>query len=730
MIARLHMAFCPIWHPIFIGPKAYALLRNLVAPTKPHEKEYKELIDAMQAHLKPKPLTIAERFKFNRRKQQEGESIAQFLAGLRKLAETCNFGAKLDEQLRDRMVEGLRSESIQKRLLAEGDITMKKAYEIATSMETASREASGMHAPTIGTATGIAATVKHVAHVAPQSQSQRKPPCYRCEKSGHSPDQCYYKKLICRVCGKKGHIARACKNTTDGVTRKPVNFKGKRQFKGHKAHYIDEAAADSRESSPGSDSPMFNIRTVRGNSELSIRIDVKVNGVPIVMELDTGAAYSIISKEIWERSLPTLTLAEVDLSLATYTGERLKVLGQVCVQVEYEGQRASLPLIVVDGHGPSLFGRNWLSKIRLNWMSIKQVSTELEHLLRKYGDVFNNELGTLNGIKATLVVRENATPKFFKPRSVPYAIRGAIERDLERLESLGVIEKVNYSDWAAPIVPVPKADGSVRICRDYKVTVNPVLKIDQFPVPKPEDLFASLTGGKKFTKLDLSNAYQQVLLDPESQKYVTINTHKGLYRYNRLPFGVANAPAIFQQTMEKILQGLPMVVVYIDDILITGRTNEEHLANLEKVLQRLQQYGLRLKQEKCSFLQPSVEYLGYIIDAEGLHATPDKVNAIVNAPQPENVQELRSFLGLVNYYGKFIRNLSTLAQPLNNLLRHSTKWNWSKACENAFQQLKQKLASADVLVHYDTNLPLKLACDASAYGVGAVISHVFPNGQE
>ena len=165
-----------------------------------------------------------------------------------------------------------------------------------------------------------------------------------------------------------------------------------------------------------------------------------------------------------------------------------------------------------------------------------------------------------------------------------------------RFEGLGVIEKVSYSDWAAPIVPVPKADGSVRICGYYKVTVNPVLQVDQFPVPKPEDLFASLTGGKKFSKLDLSHAYQQVLLEPESRKYVTINTHRGLYQYNRLPFGVASAPAVFQQTMDKILEGLPMVVVYIDDILITGRTDEEHLENLERVLARLQRYGLRLKQ--------------------------------------------------------------------------------------------------------------------------------------
>ena len=301
---------------------------------------------------------------------------------------------------------------------------------------------------------------------------------------------------------------------------------------------------------------------------------------------------------------------------------------------------------------------------------------------------------------------------------------------MERLESLGVIEKVSYSDWAAPIVPVPKADGSVRICGDYKVTVNPVLQVDQFPVPKPEDLFASLTGGKKFSKLDLSHAYQQVLLEPESRKYVTINTHRGLYQYNRLPFGVASAPAVFQQTMDKILEGLPMVVVHIDDILITGRTDEEHLENLEKILARLQQYGLRLKKDKCFLLQPSVEYLGYVIDAEGLHATPEKVSAIVSAPAPRNVQELRSFLGLVNYYRKFIRNMSTIAHPLNNLLKHSTSWKWTPDCQHAFQQLKQKLASTDVLVHYDTNLPLKLACDASAYGVGAVISHVFPNGEE
>ena len=205
--------------------------------------------------------------------------------------------------------------------------------------------------------------------------------------------------------------------------------------------------------------------------------------------------------------------------------------------------------------------------------------------MQKYDEVFQEELGTLKGIEAKLVVQENAVPKFYKPRSVLYAIRGGIEKDLERLENLGVIEKINYSDWAAPIVPVPKADGTIRICGDYKVTVNPVLQIDQYPVPRVEDLFATLAGGQKFLKLDLSCAYQQVLLEPASCKYVTINPHKGLYQYNRLPFGVALVPAVFQQTMEKILQGLPKVVVYIDDVLVTGRT--EHMEVLEQVLMRL-----------------------------------------------------------------------------------------------------------------------------------------------
>ena len=261
-----------------------------------------------------------------------------------------------------------------------------------------------------------------------------------------------------------------------------------------------------------------------------------------------------------------------------------------------------------------------------------------------------------------------ATTKFHNARPVPFAIKDAVGAELDRLETEGILKKVNHSNWAAPIVAVPKKDGKFCICGDYKVTVNKSLDIDQYPLLKPADLFATLAGGQLFTKLDLIQAYQQLLLDENSQQYTTINTHQGLYQYTRLPFGISSAPAIFQKTMDVILQGIPHVCCYIDDILVTEVNKQEHLQNLEEVLHRLEQNKLRIKKSKCEFFKNSVQYLGHSVDAQGLHTLLSKVEAILKAPDPKNLQQLRSFLGLLNYYGKFIPNLPSIVYPLNHLL--------------------------------------------------------------
>ena len=241
------------------------------------------------------------------------------------------------------------------------------------------------------------------------------------------------------------------------------------------------------------------------------------------------------------------------------------------------------------------------------------------------------------------------------------------------------------------IVPVLKQDGSVRICGDHKVTVKQAAKVDTYPLPRINDLFASLAGGQSFSKLDLAHAYQQVPPDEESKKLVVINTHKGLVAYNRLPFGVSAAPAIFQCTNESILQGIPNVCVYLDDILVTGPTTADHLRTLEAVLTRLEAAGLKLKREKCEFLLPSVKYLGHHISADGLRPTKSKVGAISDAPAPQNVSQLRSFLGLVNYYGKFLQHLSHTLAPLYRLLEKKTRWIWGQLHKEAFRKVKTEL---------------------------------------
>ena len=353
-----------------------------------------------------------------------------------------------------------------------------------------------------------------------------------------------------------------------------------------------------------------------------------------------------------------------------------------------------------------------------------------EEILDKHKTVFKNELGKAEGMTAKFHINQEAQPKFFKARPVPYALRARVEKELARLEAEGIIQPVQFSHWAAPIVPVVKQDGAIRICGDYKVTVNLAAKTDSYPIPRIEDLFASLSGGKSFSKVDLASAYQQIVLDEASREYTTINTHKGLFQYIRLPFGVASAPAIFQRTIENILQGVKHVCVYLDDILVTGTTEEEHLQNLDQVLSKLENAGIRLKRNKCAFMLPAVEYLGHRISAEGLQPTQKKVQAIHDAPAPSNVGQLKSYLGLLNYYCKFLPNLSCTLAPLYRLLQNQVKWHWGKEEQEAFKKSKDALKSDCVLVHFDPEKDIILACDASPYGIGAVLSHKLENGKE
>ena len=391
------------------------------------------------------------------------------------------------------------------------------------------------------------------------------------------------------------------------------------------------------------------------SSNRPIIIPVVVDKCLIHMELDTGAAVSLVSEETYKQHWSNKPLEE-------------------SVTIEYKNQNVRVPLVVVAGLGPSVFGREWLNKITLDWKDIHKVhSCTLEELISKHEMLFEDGLGMLRNFHAKIYVDPDVRPKFFKPRPIPYVFREKVEDELNRLTTLGIIEPLQFSEWAAPIVPVLKSDGkSIRICGDYSVTVNKASKLECYPIPKTDDLLTSLTGGVVFTKLDMSQAYQQLVLDESSKQYVVINTHKGRFRYNRLPFGVSSAPAIFQKVMENLLQGISNVAIYFDDVLIAGKSTSEHLSTLEKVLFKLEDAGLRLRKDKCKFMMESISYLGYMIDKHGIHPTSDKVRAIKEAPQPQNIIIdlcLTYLLSFSRYIGYYIMMYNGIGQKMQN--KHS-----------------------------------------------------------
>lgn len=703
------------------GAKTYKLIRNLASPRKPGDLSFQDIVKLVQDHHNPKPSVIVQRFKFHTHSRKQGVSVPAFVAELRALSEHCEFGDVLNDMLRDRLVCGINDDSIQRRLLSEAKLTYKKALEIAQAMETAANNSKD-----IQQASG-AAQSDAVHHVAKErkGKQQKSVECYRCG-GPHFASDCGLKDSVCHNCQKRGHIAKVCR----GKNKQKKEWGEK---PGKATHHLQEEEEPQEEECSFN---MFNVHAISQPRADPIYATLKVNGADLKMEVDTGASVSVLSEnayhQLW-KATKAPALKKSAIKLRTYTGECIPIIGAIEVDIDYEGQKAATKLLVVQGEGPSLLGRDILQKIRLQWGNIwgeVKHMTAVQDIMAKYSDVFKDELGTLRGTTVKLSVDPKAQPRFYKPRPVPYAMRAKVEAELERLQQAGVIEPVEFSNWAAPIVPVVKEDGGVRICGDYKLTINQASQLDTYPLPRVEDLFATLAGGQTFTKLDMSHAYQQLMLDEESKQYVTINTHKGLFKYNRLAFGVASSPGIFQRTMDNLLRNLPHVAVYLDDILVTGSTEEEHLRNLDQVLRRLSEAGLRLKRRKCVFQAQSVTYLGHRISAQGLSPVEEKVRAVKEAPCPKNVAELRSFLGLVNYYAKFLPDLSTVLSPLYQLLHKDNSWKWQQAQAEAFQQVKRLLHSDRLLVHFDPAKEVVLSCDASPYGLGAVLSHRLEDGTE
>ncbi|KAL5505305.1 hypothetical protein EMCRGX_G006717 [Ephydatia muelleri] len=353
-------------------------------------------------------------------------------------------------------------------------------------------------------------------------------------------------------------------------------------------------------------------------------------------------------------------------------------------------------------------------------------------VLLDYADVFSlhpGNIGRTGEIKHHLDTGD-AQPIHQLPRRVPQARRLEVRKMLDEMLEKDVIQP-SHSPWSSPIILVRKKDGSMRFCVDYR-KVNSVTKKDAYPLPRVDDTLDTLGGTKFFSTLDLASGYWQVEVEEADRQKTAFTTPEGLFEFKVMPFGLCNAPATFQRLMDRVLNDLKWTdcLVYFDDIVVVGRTFSEHLHCLGNVLTRLRQAGLKLQPKKCNFCQQKVRFLGHVVSASGISTDPDKTEVVSNWPTPTDKREIQQFLGLVNYYRRFIKNFASLAKPLQRLTEKNVTFEWNESCQNAFDQLRACLVSAPVLAFPDYSKTFILDTDASENGIGAVLSQGQDDGSE
>lgn len=687
---------------------------------------FKVALTKLDEYFLPKQSKVYERHVFRLLKQEEGEKFEKFVVRLRNQAEKCKFQSmKQDDHLIDQIAEKCTSMDVRKKVLTLGDdVTLEKIITEANTLEVVNHQLEDYGNK--NKSQEINQIIKRGENRGNRSESQFKGKinCGRCGSNSHASNSanCPAIGKKCHSCEKIGHFRMYCRSrkmdtqkrkSEDSSKRKndTQNWKKKKTEGGKAIDFVENEEIDY----------VFQV-----NNDATI--ECTVGGVKINMLIDSGCKLNLITDKTWEelRNKKVQVCKQVmkpNKTLLAYGSKTpLDVKGSFETEIEINGNKERSTVYVITEGTRNLLGKNTainLGVLKLG-IGINQVEKKP---FPKFKDVLIE------------IPIDNSVKPISQPcRRVPIPIEGKVEEKIKELLDRDIIEEVQGpSKWVSPIVPILKGNGELRLCVDMR-RANAAIMRENHPLPSMDHLIPQIKKAKYFTKLDIRNAFHQVELHPESRHITTFITSKGLYRYKRLMFGITCAPELFQKILQKMLIHCEGVVNFIDDILIFGESEEEHDLRLQKVLHVLEENNVLLNKEKCIFKKQEVHFLGHELTQDGVRPLDKYIQSIRNFRIPKNVEELQSFLGLVNYINKWIPNLATITEPLKELLRKKMGKNaniekiWLREQDTAFNTLKQMLTKIQSLGYYDVQDTTQVIADASPVGLGSVLVQVDAKG--
>jgi hypothetical protein len=693
-----------------MGEEALEVYNSFTWTSDGDKNKYDLVIAKFEDYCTPKKNVVLERFHFNNAIQGEKEEFDKFVTRIKNLATSCEFAALKDSMIRDRIVVGIQDKAVQGRLLREKDLTLEEAITIAKTAEVTKQHLQQLHklheAPTISEVV----KKKPSAHSKKDGQSSNKTyKCRRCDTT-HERMKCPAYGQRCSQCKGMNHYAKCCRST---------NYK-----KYHKKKIEAVEAENSEDEEPDDDQKEFYLETIEIDAVSEIGNDwirdIRLNGTSVTMKLDTGAQANILSDRDYEKIREKPPLHETAVKLKGVGGHEVTVKGKCTLSTQFNAKTVEATFYVVPGVRRSLLGKTLCEQLQMIKLvcAIDKGPVPYEDMVKKY-DVFEG-LGCIPG-KHSIVTDAEAVPVIHPCRKVPFALQDALKEELEKMESSGVIQKVHEpTDWVNSLVIVKKKSGKIRVCLDPR-DLNRAIKRQHFKLPTREEIMSRFAGATIFSKMDASQGFYQLQLDESSSMKCTFNTPFGRYRYLRLPFGVSSAPEVYSQAIRTMFEGVGNVDTSMDDIIVWGKTREEHDEALLKVLEIAQKNNLKLNRDKCEFGVSELTFLGDVLSSEGVKPDPNKITAINDMEKPNDKRGVQRFLGMITYLAKWIPDLSTVTNPLRQLLIEKNEWQWGPEHDKAWEDLKKLISSPPVLQFYDPKKPIKLSSDASKNGLGAVI---------